>query len=111
MHRWSSTSVVLLTLALLLASAVPAAAAPNDNSRKLRTAVTVHGILEHEEAFQSFADAGGDNRTTTPTRHMLTKLGGSVSIPAFDSSAGRIAVVGDPQGGTFSVIAPQQAVD
>jgi len=29
-----------------------------------------------------------------------------VSVPAFDSSAGRIAVVGDPQGGTFSLIAP-----
>lgn len=36
----------------------------------------------------------------------LSELGGSVSVPAFDSSAGRIAVVGDPQGGTFSLIAP-----
>jgi hypothetical protein len=38
----------------------------------------------------------------------LESLGGKVSVPAFDSSAGRIAVVGDPQGGTFSIIAPSQ---
>ncbi|HEX6256895.1 MAG TPA: M28 family metallopeptidase [Euzebyales bacterium] len=46
-----------------MASAVPAASAPNNNnSEKLRRAVTVDGILEHEQAFQSFAEAGGDNR-------------------------------------------------
>jgi Zn-dependent M28 family amino/carboxypeptidase len=63
MHRWSSARVVLLTLALLMASAVPAASAPNNNnSAKLRSAVTIDGILEHEAAFQSFADAAGHNR-------------------------------------------------
>lgn len=36
----------------------------------------------------------------------LESLGGKVSVPAFDSPAGRIAVVGDPQGGTFSFIQP-----
>lgn len=36
----------------------------------------------------------------------LTQLGGTVSIEPFDSTAGRIAIVADPQGGTFSVIAP-----
>lgn len=36
----------------------------------------------------------------------LVDLGGAVSVPAFDSPAGRIAVVNDPQGGTFSVIGP-----
>ena len=36
----------------------------------------------------------------------LAELGGTVSVPAFDSSAGRIAVVADPQGGTFSIISP-----
>lgn len=36
----------------------------------------------------------------------LTGLGGRVSVPPFDTPAGRIAVVSDPQGGTFSVIAP-----
>lgn len=34
----------------------------------------------------------------------LEALGGKLSVPAFDSPAGRIAVVGDDQGGTFSVI-------
>lgn len=36
----------------------------------------------------------------------LVELGGTVSVPAFDSPAGRMAVVNDPQGGTFSVIGP-----
>jgi len=63
MSRWSSVRIAVLTLVLLVASAVPAASAPNNNnSEKLRKAVTVEGILEHERAFQSFADAGGDNR-------------------------------------------------
>ena len=38
----------------------------------------------------------------------LEQLGGNVSVPAFDTNAGRIAVVNDPQGGTFSVISPPQ---
>ena len=63
MSRWSTVRIALLTLVLLVASAVPAVSAPNNNnSKKLRTAVTVEGILEHERAFQSFADASGDNR-------------------------------------------------
>lgn len=36
----------------------------------------------------------------------VTELGGSVVAPAMDTPAGRIAVVSDPQGGTFLVIAP-----
>jgi len=36
----------------------------------------------------------------------VTELGGNVSVPPFDTSAGRIAVVNDPHGGTFSIIAP-----
>jgi predicted enzyme related to lactoylglutathione lyase len=39
----------------------------------------------------------------------LKELGGSVSVPAFDTPAGRMAVVGDPQGGTFMVMAQSQA--
>ncbi len=39
----------------------------------------------------------------------LVELGGAVSVPAFDTPVGRIAVVGDPQGGTFSVISPPAA--
>ncbi len=38
----------------------------------------------------------------------VAELGGNVVVPAFDTPAGRIAVVTDPQGGTFSVIAPPQ---
>jgi len=34
----------------------------------------------------------------------LTELGGHVSVPPFDSAAGRISVVSDPEGSTFSVI-------
>lgn len=34
----------------------------------------------------------------------LTDLGGQVSVSAFDTGAGRVAVVSDPQGGTFSLI-------
>ena len=40
----------------------------------------------------------------------LEELGGEVAVPAFDTDQGKIAVVRDPQGGTFSVIAPSQAV-
>ena len=37
-------------------------------------------------------------------------LGGKVSVPPFDTPNGRISVINDPQGATFSVIAPSQAV-
>lgn len=39
------------------------------------------------------------------------RAGGNVMAPAFDMAAGRMAVLSDPQGGTFSVIkasAPEQ---
>lgn len=39
----------------------------------------------------------------------LEELGGSVSVPPFDTPAGRISVVADPQGGTFSMIADPAA--
>ena len=48
---------------------------------------------------------------TDDTVARLESLGGKVSVPAFDSPAGRIAVVGDPQGGTFSVISPPAQTD
>lgn len=32
------------------------------------------------------------------------ELGGNVSVPPFDTSAGKIAVLNDPNGGTFSII-------
>ena len=40
------------------------------------------------------------------TAAKATELGGSVVVPAMDTSAGRIAIVADPQGGVFTVIAP-----
>ncbi len=52
--------------ALVLAASVPAVSQPpsnNNNSAKLTRAVTVGGILEHEQAFQAIADGwGGGNR-------------------------------------------------
>jgi len=43
---------------------------------------------------------------TDATIEKLQELGGTVSVPPFDTGAGRVAVVGDDQGGTFSIIAP-----
>ena len=40
----------------------------------------------------------------------VAELGGVVAVPPFDTSNGRISVINDPQGGTFSVIAPSQAI-
>lgn len=40
----------------------------------------------------------------------LTNLGGSISVEPFDTPAGKMAVVGDPQGGTFSMIGPDPNV-
>ena len=52
--------------AVVLAASVPAVSQPpsnNNNSAKLTRAVTVGGILEHEQAFQAIADGwGGGNR-------------------------------------------------
>ncbi|MEZ4401178.1 MAG: VOC family protein [Kofleriaceae bacterium] len=36
----------------------------------------------------------------------IAALGGTVCVPPFDSPYGRIAVLGDPQGATFSVMTP-----
>jgi Zn-dependent M28 family amino/carboxypeptidase len=61
--RSSPARALVLALVLALVSAVPAAAAPNNNnSKKLREAVTVEGILEHERALQAAADGAGGNR-------------------------------------------------
>ena len=52
--------------AVVLATTLPAVSQPpsnNNNSAKLTRAVTVGGILEHEQAFQAIADGwGGGNR-------------------------------------------------
>ena len=40
----------------------------------------------------------------------VSDLGGEVAVAPFDTENGRIAVIRDPQGAVFSVIAPSQAV-
>ncbi len=45
-----------------------------------------------------------DDTDEITARHQ--SLGGTVAMPPFDSPAGRIAVLTDPQGATFSVIGP-----
>ncbi|MGH8827798.1 MAG: aminopeptidase, partial [Jiangellaceae bacterium] len=68
MKRSLLTVCALTTGVVLALGTVPATSAPdnqnstNNNSAKLRNAVTVAGILEHEESFQKIADAGGSNR-------------------------------------------------
>ena len=55
---------VATAVGVVAAGVLPVAASPNNNnSHKLTAAVTVEGILEHQHAFQSFADDwDGDNR-------------------------------------------------
>ncbi|MBY5161920.1 M28 family metallopeptidase [Salsipaludibacter albus] len=55
--------VAAAAAAVVAAGMLPVAADPNNNnSRKLTEAVTVDGILEHEQALQDIADANGNNR-------------------------------------------------
>jgi Zn-dependent M28 family amino/carboxypeptidase len=78
MRRSWSIGGASLVGAVLLAGAVPAAAdSNNNNSAKLRQAVTVAGILEHEQAFQAIADAAAGNRLS--------------GTPGYDSSADYVA--------------------
>jgi hypothetical protein len=70
MKRMMPVGTALVTSALLVVGAVPASSAPNNNdSQKLRAAVTVGGILEHQRALQGFADAGGANRIAGAPGH------------------------------------------
>ena len=63
MKRSRPVGGALVMCGVLLVGAVPALANPNNNdSAKLRRAVTVEGILEHEAAFQAIADAAAGNR-------------------------------------------------
>ncbi len=57
--------VTLLTVlaAVAAAFAAPVAADPNNNnSQKLRAAVTLDGVRSHQQAFQAIADISGGNR-------------------------------------------------
>jgi Zn-dependent M28 family amino/carboxypeptidase len=69
--------VFVAVMAVALAVAGVAIAAVGTNSTKLRNAVTVDGILEHERAFQSIADANNDNRAS--------------GTPGYDASAAYVA--------------------
>ena len=56
-------AVALAAVAALVAAFVPAASADNGtDTRALRDAVTVEGVLAHEQAFQQIADANGGTR-------------------------------------------------
>src|SRR3954447_2593978 len=74
-------SILVLAAAGALAFAGPAAADPehsnNNTSKKLREAVTVSGILEHERALQNIATFAGGNRLS--------------GTPGFDASAQYVA--------------------
>jgi hypothetical protein len=62
--------VAPLALVMLLVSAVPATAEPNNNtSRELRKAVTVGGILEHQQALQAISDGAAGNRLSGAPGH------------------------------------------
>jgi hypothetical protein len=78
MRRSRLVGTALLMGALLFIVAAPASAAPNNyNSAKLRQAVTVEGILEHETALQKISDAAQGNRLS--------------GTPGYDGSAQYVA--------------------
>src|SRR5687768_9846903 len=59
------TIVLVCTLALTigyLPAGIGQAAPNNNNSRKLREAVTLAGVRAHQQAFQDIADANGGTR-------------------------------------------------
>ncbi len=62
MGRARYVSALALLLAAVLAAAGVAWAAVPTNSAKLRNAVTVEGVMEHENALQAIADANDDKR-------------------------------------------------
>jgi Zn-dependent M28 family amino/carboxypeptidase len=67
MGRSFRVRVALLAAATMLVSAVPATAgSSNDDSSRLRRAVTVAGILQHEIALQLSALDGGNRLSGTP---------------------------------------------
>jgi len=67
MSRFRAVSAASVAAFALSASlvAVPAHAAPNNNTvKKLTKAVTPEGVLEHLEALQEIADENGGNRAS-----------------------------------------------
>jgi hypothetical protein len=76
MRRSYVSGVVLATCAVLVSVSAAIAAPNNNNSEKLRKAVTVAGIMEHESALQAIGDAEGGNRLS--------------GTPGFDDSVGYV---------------------
>ena len=58
------TGAVAVGLAAVLLSPGTATAVDNVNTKKLRDAVTVNGILQHERAFQRIANNNGGTRAS-----------------------------------------------
>jgi uncharacterized protein len=63
------------------------------------TAPQAEGVPNHWHVYFAVADTDAAAAT-------VAGLGGSVVVEPFDTPAGRIALVTDPQGGAFSVIRP-----
>jgi Zn-dependent M28 family amino/carboxypeptidase len=85
--------VAVLITAVALAVAGVAFAAVGTDSTKLRNAVTVNGILEHERALQAIADANNDNRASSTSGYdasaayvkaRLESAGYNVTVQPFD---------------------------
>ena len=84
---------VAVALAATLVSPTTATAALDEvNTKKLRSAVTVNGILQHERQFQSIANTNGGTRASgTPgydasaqyVARMLRRAGYSVRLQEF----------------------------
>jgi Zn-dependent M28 family amino/carboxypeptidase len=75
MRARTTVRAALCVGALFAVGATPAQAAPGNNtSERLRAAVTTAGILEHEQAFQSFAQAGTGNRLSGGPGHDASAL-------------------------------------
>ncbi len=64
MRKLAIPVAALLVATLAAVPAAPAAAVDNVNSKKLRDAVTVNGILGHERAFQRIANRNGGTRAS-----------------------------------------------
>jgi Zn-dependent M28 family amino/carboxypeptidase len=64
MGRTKYAVVFALAVVMAFAAVGVASAAVPTNSKALRNAVTVNGIMEHEQKFQNIADANGDTRAS-----------------------------------------------
>ncbi|WP_022893318.1 M20/M25/M40 family metallo-hydrolase [Agromyces subbeticus] len=69
------------------AIATPAQAAPVVDTRELRDAVTVEGVMTHLDALQAIADANGDNRAAGTPGHVasLDYMQGLLDAAGYDT--------------------------